>query len=164
MAYNSFICCWNLVAQTLKNPPAMWENWIRSLVGKLSWRRVWQPTLVFLPGESPWTEEPGRLQSIGSQSVRHEWATKHSKFYLLMLKIFFLYLLFSCLVVSDSLWPHGLQHARPPCPSPPGIYSNSCPLSQWCHPTISSSVVPFSSCLQSLPASGSFLMNQLFKW
>ena len=54
--------------------------------------------------------------------------------------------------MSDSLWPHGLQHARPPCPSPtPGVYSNSCPLSQWCHPIISSSVVPFSSCLQFFP-------------
>ena len=67
-------------------------------------------------------------------------------------------LLFSCSVVSDSLRPHGLQHARLPCPSPsPGACSNSCPLSQWCHPTISSSVIPFSSCLQSFPASGSFL-------
>ena len=70
---------------------------------------------------------------------------------------------FSRLVVSDSLWPHGLQHARPPCPSPsPRAYSNSCPSSQRCHPTISSSVVPFSSCLQSFPASGSFPMSQLF--
>ena len=61
------------------------------------------------------------------------------------------------------LWPHGLQHARPPCPSPtPGIYPNSCPLSQWCHPPISSSVVPFSSCLQSFLALGSFPMSQFF--
>ena len=72
---------------------------------------------------------------------------------------------FSCLVMSDSLWPHELQHARPPCPSStPGVYSNSCPLSQWCHPAISSSVVPFSSCPQSLPASGLFPMGQLFAW
>jgi len=72
-------------------------------------------------------------------------------------------LLFSRSVVSDSLWPHGLQHARLPCPSPaPGACSNSCPLSRWCHPTISSSVVPFSSCLQPFPASGSFLMSWLF--
>ena len=69
---------------------------------------------------------------------------------------------FSCSVVSDSLRPHGLQHARLPCPSPTsGVYSNSCPLSRWYHPTISSSVVPF-SCLQSFPASGSFQMSQLF--
>ena len=68
---------------------------------------------------------------------------------------------FSGSVVSDSLRPHGLQHARPPCPSPtPKAYSNSCPLSQWCHPTISSSVIPFFSHLQSFPASGSFPMSQ----
>ena len=70
---------------------------------------------------------------------------------------------FGHLVVSDSLRPHGLQHARVPCPSPPpGACSNSRPLSQWCHATISSSVIPFSSCLQSFPASGSFLMSRLF--
>ena len=70
---------------------------------------------------------------------------------------------FSCSVVSDSLWPHELQHARPPCPSPsPGVHSNSHPLSCWCHPAISSSVIPFSSCPQSLPASESFPMSQLF--
>ena len=70
---------------------------------------------------------------------------------------------FSHSVVSDSLWPHRLQHTRLSCPSPtPGAYWNSCPLSQWCHPTISSSVIPFSSCLQSFPASESFPRSQLF--
>ena len=70
---------------------------------------------------------------------------------------------FSRSVVSDSLQPHESQHTRPPCPSPtPGVHSNSCPSSWWCHPAISSSVVPFSSCPQSLPASGSFPMSQLF--
>ena len=70
---------------------------------------------------------------------------------------------FSCSVVSDSLRLQGLQHSRPPCPSPtPRVHPNLCPLSQWCHPTISSSVIPFSSCPQSFPASGSFLMSQLF--
>ena len=65
--------------------------------------------------------------------------------------------------MSDSLRPQGLKHTRPPCLSPtPGIYSNSCPLSQWCHPTISPSVIPFSSCLHSFPASGSFQMSQFF--
>ena len=75
-----------------------------------------------------------------------------------------LHLQFSRWVVSDSLRPHGLQHARPPCPSPtPRVFSNSCPLSQWCHPAISSSV-PFSSCRQSFPASGSFPMSQFRPW
>ena len=70
---------------------------------------------------------------------------------------------FSCSVMSNSLQPHGLQHHRLPCPSPtPGAYSNPCPLSQWCHPTISSSVIPFSSRLQSFPASGSFPMSRFF--
>ena len=72
---------------------------------------------------------------------------------------------FSHSVMSNSLRPHGLQQARPPCPSPtPVVYSNSCPSSQWCHPTISSSVVPFSSCPQSFPASGTFPVSQLFAW
>ena len=78
-----------------------------------------------------------------------------------------IFILFSSVAQSclDSLWPHESQHARPPCPSPtPRVYPNSCPLSQWCHPAISSSVVPFSSCPQSLPASGSFPMSQLFTW
>ena len=70
---------------------------------------------------------------------------------------------FSCSVMSDSLWTHGLQHVRLPCPSPtPGVYPNSYPLSQWCLPTISSSVIPFSFHLQSFPASGSFQMCQHF--
>ena len=70
---------------------------------------------------------------------------------------------FSPSVMSDSLRPHGLQHARPPCPSPtPRAFSNSCPSSRWCHPTISFFVVPFSSSFQSFPASGSFQMRQLF--
>ena len=72
---------------------------------------------------------------------------------------------FSHSVVSDSLRPHQSQHTRPPCPSPTsGVHSNSCPSSRWCHPAISSSVIPFSSCPQSLPASGSFPMSQLFTW
>ena len=72
---------------------------------------------------------------------------------------------FSHSVVSNYLRPHGSQHARPPCPSlTPGVYSNSCPSSRWCHPAISSSVIPFSSCPQSFPASGSFPMSQLFAW
>ena len=73
------------------------------------------------------------------------------------------HLSFRCSVVSYSLQPHGLQHTRLPCPSPsPGVCSNSCPVSQWCHPTISSSVIAFSSSLQAFPASGSFPMSWLF--
>ena len=72
---------------------------------------------------------------------------------------------FSRSVMSNSLWLHESQHARPPCPSPtPRVYPNSCPLSQRCHPAISSSIIPFSSCPLSLPASGSFPMSQLFTW
>ena len=72
---------------------------------------------------------------------------------------------FSCSVMSESLRPHEPQHARPPCPSPtPRVHSDSLPTSQWCHPAISSSVVPFSSCPQSLPASGTFSMSQHFTW
>ena len=72
---------------------------------------------------------------------------------------------FSCSVMSDSLWPHESQHTRPPCPSPtPRVHSDSRRSSQWCHPAISSSVIPSSSCPQSLPASESFPMSQLFTW
>ena len=85
---------------------------------------------------------------------------------LLTVAFYFLYAIifqFSRSVVSDSLRPYGLQHTRPPCPSPtPGVYLNSCPLSRWCHPTISSFVIPFSTCLQSFPAPGAFQMSQFF--
>ena len=99
----------------------------------------------------PWTEEPGGLPSTGLQSqTRLKWLSNSS-------------VQFSRSVVSDSLRPHESQHTRPPCPSPtPGVHPNPCPLSRWCHPTISSSVVPFSSCPQSFPSSGSFQMSQLF--
>ena len=81
------------------------------------------------------------------------------------IQLIILILQFSGLVMSNSFRPHESQHARPPCPSPThGIHPNSCPLSQWCHPTISSSVVPFSSCPQSFSASGSFQMSQIFAW
>ena len=93
-----------------------------------------------------------------SMSPSNEWSGLVFFYYQFLLLIWFSSVQFSCSVVSGSSRPHGPQHARPPCPSPtPGTYSNSCPLSQWCHPTISSSVVPFSSHLQSFPASGSAL-------
>ena len=87
----------------------------------------------------------------------------HEKLCILKFLFQFSSVQFSCSVVSDSLRPHESQHARPPCPSPtPGVHPNPCPSSRWCHPTISSSVIPFSSCPQSLPASGSFPMSQFF--
>ena len=94
--------------------------------------------------------------------VRHMTKTIHKIFFpAVFQRQFASQLQLSRSVMSNSLWPNGLQNAGPPCPSPtPGVYSNSCPLSQWCHPTISSSVIPF-SCLQSFPASGSFL-SQFF--
>ena len=86
---------------------------------------------------SPWNS-PGQNTGIGSLSFLQEKKYIHITEYSVQ---------FSRSVVSDSLWPHESQHARPPCPSPtPGVHSNSCPLSQWCHPAISSSVIPFSSC------------------
>ena len=99
-------------------------------------------------------------------TTSHSCSTQASLLYLLSIlesKGDLLLVLFSHSVVSDSVQPHGLKHSRLPCPSQsPGACSNSCPLSWWCHPTISSSVTPFSSCFQSFPASGSFPMSQLF--
>ena len=139
------------------------------------------PTPVFLPGKIPRTEEPGGPQSTGSQRVGHNWATEHAgaSGYLWDRHHLRTLVSFSCLahgsthdslnirsvqfshsVMSDSLGPHELQHTRPPRPSPtPKVYPNSSPLSWWCHPTISSSVVPFSSHVQSFPALGSFQMS-----
>ena len=136
----------------------------------------------------PWTEKPGRLQSMGLWRDGHDWSdlAVGMQFYYLSVSfpwLFFKFIglnsgvssllielhfstssvQFSHWVTSDSLQPHGLQQARFPCPSlTPGVYSNSGPLSWWCHPTISSSVVPFSSRLRSFPGSESFQMSQLF--
>jgi len=103
-------------------------------------------------GDTRKTGKPGMLQFVGSQTVSHnlaDWTTTYAQL--------------NHSVISYSFRPHRLQHARLPGPSPtPGAYSNSCPLSQWCHLTISFSVVPFSSCLQSFPVSESFQMSQFF--
>ena len=110
--------------------------------------------------ENTWVlEDAAGLEMLSSEVVAMRVINYNVHWYL------FSSVQFSCSVVSDSLWPHELQHTRPPCPSPTqGVHSNSCALSQWCHPAISSSVIPFSSCPQSLPASGSFPMSQLFAW
>ena len=124
-----------------------------------------------LAWEIPWTEEPGRLQSMWSQSQTqlNMHACKHTLYNTasVLCSIFPMLLKtsvqFSHSVVSDSLWPHGLQNVRLSCPSPsPRACSSSCPLSQWCHPTISSPVISFSSCVHSFTASGSFPMSQFF--
>ena len=118
----------------------------------------------------PW-KLPGNISEVDKRPLVHilpqisHFSSQKTKNYLTfsLPSHIILFLLFSCSVVSNSLWPHGLQHARLPCPSPtPGVCSNSCPLSQWCHPTISSSVIPLSSYPQSFPASGSFPMSWLF--
>ena len=114
-----------------------------------------------------WTGRPGMLRFMGSQRVGHDWATELNwtelKSPYVSKPEVFLSLLFSHSVVSDSLWSHGRQHARLPCPSlSPRVYANSCPWSWWYHPTILSSVTPFSSCPQSFPASGSFPVRWLF--
>jgi len=118
----------------------------------------------------PWTEESAGLQSVGCQTVGHDWnnltthAHKDSPYAWRTMVTTFSSVQFSHSVVSDSATPWIAAH-QAPCPSPtPGVHSNSRPLSQWCHPAILSSVVPFSSCPQSLPASESFPMSQLFAW
>ena len=120
-----------------------WDGWMASPTW---WTWVWVSSESWW-----WTRRPGVLQSMGSQSL-----TRLSDFSSLSAQ-------YRCSVMSDSLLCHRMQHNRPPCPSPtPRAYSNSCPLSWWCHPTISSSVVLFFSCLQSFPALGSFQMSQFF--
>ena len=105
------------------------------------------------------------LYEVVCHPFRNHWIKPVKPSNLLSSIFFFNISQFSRSVISDSLQPHESQHARPPCPSAtPGVHSNSCPSSQWCHPAISSSVVPFSSCPQSLPASESFPMSQLFPW
>ena len=112
------------------------------------WRSKWQQTPVILPKQHYGLHEKAKVWNQKMSSPGQFSSVQSSRS-----------------VVSDSLQPHESQPARPPCPSPtPGVHSNSCPLSRWCHPAISSSVVPFSSCPQSLPASESFPVSQLFTW
>ena len=124
-----------------------------NIVGKIRWRKEWLPTPVFWPGEfhrlySPW----GCKESDTTERLSLKVVLTNA-----------MLLLLSCLVVSDSLWPHGPQHARPPWPSPSnGVSPRSRPLHQWCHSAISSSEALFSFCPQSFPTSGTFPMSWLF--
>ena len=134
----------------VKNLPAVLETWIPGLGRSLGEGNSYPIQYTYL--KMVWTEEPDRVQSMGSQRVGHDWVTNTFTFHFSSVYS----VQFTCSVMSDSLQPHEPQHARPPCPSPtPRVHSNPCPLSQWCHLTISSSVVPF-SCPQSFPASASF--------
>ena len=162
----------------VKNPPAMQETRVWSMVRKIPWRRKWQPTLAFLPGKSHGQRSLAGYSPQGHKRVGHDLVIKqqhNNKIFALKCCASFCCRArwisyqsvsqFSHSVMSKSLQPHELQHARPPCPSPtPRVHSNSRPSGWWCHPAISSSVVPFSSCPQSLPASESFPMSQLFAW
>ena len=126
-----------------------------SWVGMIPWCRKWQPGPVFLPGKF---HEQRSLAGYSPWGCK-EWDATEQR------EVQFSSVQFSCLVVSHCLRPHESQRARPPCPSPtPRVHPNSCASSWWCHPAISSSVVPFSSCPQSLPASGSFPVSQVFAW
>ena len=158
------------------------HNWAisLSLFTFMHWRRKWQPTLVFLPGESQGQRSLvvchlwGRTESDTTEVTLQQQQTITWVRCALFLLIYGQEMTWitvqpqfssvqslSCVWLFVTPWT---QHARPPCPSPtPRVYSNSCPLSWWCHPAISSSVIPFSSCLQSFPASGSFQMSQFFK-
>jgi len=161
----------SLVAHKVKNLLAKRETqvWTLGLEDPLEKEMATRSSI--LAWRIPWTEEPGGLHSMGWQRVRHDWVSNNKVTFIIYLMwgfpggAQFNSVHFSLSVVSDSLRPHELQHTRPPCPSPtPGVHTNSRPLSRWCHPAISSSVVPFSSCPQSLPASESFPMSQLFAW
>ena len=169
------------MAQTVKNLPALQETRIRSLSQEDLLEKGMATHSSILAWRIPPTEEPCGLQPMESQRDRHDWVTRE-------ILCFVHWYISSCYThscvqhmkgcwqvfssvqfshsfVSDSLWAHGLRHTRPPCPSPtPRGYSNSRPSNWWCHPAISSSVVPFSSCPQSLPASEFFPMSQLFTW
>ena len=144
----------------LKNPPAKAGDLIQVL--SLGQENLLEEGMAthssIIAWRIPQTEEPSGLQSIGSQSVIHDWSDLACIHHLYNSSV-----QFSHSVMSASLRPHGLQHAGTPCPSPvPGFNSNLCPLNWWYYPTISSSVIPFTSLLQSFPASGSFQMSQLF--
>ena len=208
------ICSWSLLIPCLSSSHFCPMCGALNVSSALVHLQLLAPHSSTLAWKIPWTEEPGRLQFMGSLRVGHDWTTSLSLSCIgkgngnplqcsclenprdggalwaavsgvsqsrtrlkwlssssreaifhtcLSFNVSYCSLQFSCSVVSDSLWPHGLQHTRLPCTSPtPRACSNSCPSSRWCHPTISSSVIPFSSCLQYFPASGSFQMNKFF--
>ena len=146
-----------MLIRTVKNLPVMQETEVGSLGQEDPLEKEMATHFSILAWEISCTEKPGRLQSMRSQRVGHDWVT--NIFIFLLSKTVRSLLLFSHSVVSDSLWPHGLQHTRLPCPTlSPRVCPSSYPLNWWCNPTISSSVAPFSS----HPRSRSFPMSRLF--
>ena len=130
-----------------------WFGCIHLALFALGMEGMRHKTTWLLDGDARQPPEPAALREEPGNASQMAWEGREED----------ALLLFSRSVVCDSLRPQGLQHARFPCPSPtPGVCSDSCPLSRWCHPTFSSSAIPFFSCLQSFPASGSFVMNQQF--
>ena len=130
-----------------------WSGCIHLALFALGMEGMRHKTTWLLDGDARQRPEPAALREEPGNASQTTWEGREED----------ALLLFSRSVVCNSLRPQGLQHARFPCPSPtPGVCSDSCPLSRWCHPTFSSFVIPFFSCLQSFPASGSFVMNQLF--
>ena len=147
-----------------------WKPWLTVLLHS-TWRGG-RCLLICIPRCTTCFSTLTVFTTVGFEQHEYD-VTQHNFFIFLMLVFHWLLgslglfssVQFSHSVLSNSLRPHELQHARPPCPSPtPGVHSNSRPSSQWCHPAIPSSVVPFSSCPQSFPASESFPMSQLFAW
>ena len=143
------------MAQKVTNLLAMQDTWVQSLGQEDSLEKGKATHSSILAWRIPWTEEFGRLQFMESQGVQHDWVTNTQR-----AKSYCCPVAQLCLTLWDSM---DCSTPGPMCPSPsPGAYPNSCPLSKWCHPTISSSIIPFSSCLPSFPASGSFPVSQLF--
>ena len=155
-----FSCYWraSLVAQRLKRLPALQETWVRSLGWEDPLEKEMATHSSIPAWRIPWREEPGRLQSMGSQRIGHDWATSFFHFDTQFIKNFLNFIYFwwnkwnqvgklKLFLLFSPPWPHGLQHARPPCPSPsPRICPSSCSWHQWCWPAISSSNTLFSFC------------------
>ena len=169
------LCCWEGLGAGWEGDDRGWDGWMASLT-RWTWIWVNSGSGDRQGGLACWNSW-GRKESDMTEQLHFLFQWKlvkarvvgdgNSLYFPLnfSINLKLLSVQFSHSVVSDSLWPHELQHTRPPYPSPTsGVHSDSCPSSQWCHPAISSWVVPFSSCPQSLPASKSFPMSQLFTW
>ena len=140
-----------------------WKSWLQTQHSKNKDLGIWSHHFLTNRWGESGSSDRFSFLVFSKITVDGDWSHEIKRSLLLGRKVVTNLVQFSCSAVSNSLRLHEPQHARPPCPSPtPRVYPNSCPLSQWCHPAISSSVIPFSSCLQSFPTSGSSQMSQLF--